>query len=155
MATVYGSNYNKAYVLDPKQMIPAGEHNGKVRCLYDEIAFAGNVLAIADIVKLGKIPKGARILDAICKLDSLGTTGIVSLGWAASSDGLEIADPDGLILAANLDAGGQAVLGQATVGSVGLGKKFAAEVEMQAVFTEASDAALGDYLKVWIYYIAE
>lgn len=159
MATLYGSNYQKAYVNDPKQMINRGEFNGKIRAIFDSHTFVANVNAIADIVKLGKIRKGMRFVDALVKCGSLGTTGIFSLGYAigdaGASGGEPTADADGFIVVGQLDAGGQAVLGRATSASAAVGKQFADDCDIQAVFTEATDAAAGVVLYSWVFVIAD
>jgi hypothetical protein len=155
MATLEGVNYGKVNS-EPSLKVPKGELNAGVKILYDEHEFEADVNAIADVIKLGaKLPKGARVLDAVVLCPSLGTTGILSLGWAASDDAVESADADGLIVASQIDAGGQAALGKCTAASAGLGKKFEADVQIQAVLTEASDSALGETLKCWVYYVMD
>lgn len=153
MAELYGNNYKLAYVDVPAKQIGVGEQAGRKRILFDSHTFAAAVNAIGDVIKIGKLPKGARVLEAVVFSDSLGTTGILDFGWAASADGLEIADPNGFISGA--DAGGQAVKALSSNASVGLAKKFAAEVEIQLVLTEATDGALGDSVKAWVEYILD
>lgn len=155
MATLEGVNYNKINT-EPTQKVPHGELVGAVKTMYDKHVFVGNVNAIADVIKLGDLlPKGARVLSATVKCPSLGTTGILSFGYAASSDAVEAADADGFIVAANIDAGGQAVLGKESAASAAVGKQFAAAVQPQLVFTEASDAAAGKTIEAWINYVMD
>jgi len=153
MAELYGTNYNLAYVSVPAKQVGVGEQAGRKRILFDSHTFAADVNSIGDIVKIGKLPKGARVLEAVVSSAFLGTTGIFSLGWAASSDGLEVADADGFI--AGADAGGQAVKALMAAGAAGLGKKFYAEVDIQLELTKATDGALGDSVSVWIEYILD
>jgi hypothetical protein len=155
MATVYGDNYNAAYVAVPAQQVGVGEQAGRKRILFDKHTFAANVNAISDIVKIGKLPAGARVLEAVVACPSLGTTGILDFGWAASASGDIVADPNGFISGA--DAGGQAVLAKGAAAGVGagIGKKFDEEVEIQLVFTEASDSAAGDTVMAWVEYILD
>jgi hypothetical protein len=155
MATLEGINYAKVSA-EPSQKVLKGEVSGRVKVLYDEHTFAGNVNAIADIVKIGSLlPKGARVLGAKVKCPSLGTTGILSFGYAVSADAVEAADADGFIVVAQIDAGGQAVLGVDTAASAAVGKQFAADVQPQLVFTEASDAAAGKKIQCWIEYVLD
>lgn len=155
MATLEGVNYAKINS-EPSVKVPEGETNGKPKVLYDKHVFAGDVNAIGDIIKFGGLlPKGARVLEATVKCPSLGTTGILSLGWAAGADAVEAADADGLIVVAQLDAGGQAVLGKTTAASAGAGKQFAEAVQVQAIFTEASDDAAGKTIECWIEYVMD
>lgn len=153
MAELYGNNYKLAYVDVPAKQIGVGEQAGRKRILFDSHTFAGAVNAIGDIIKIGKLPKGARVLEAVLVSDSMGTTGIFDLGWAASADGLELADANGFISGA--DAGGQAVKALSAVSNPGLAKKFLSEVDVQLELTEATDGALGDSVKVWIEYILD
>lgn len=152
MATYYGDNYNSLYVEVPSQMADVGEVAGKVRVLYDEHACEANVIATSDTILMGsKLPKGARVLNAKLAAPSLGTTGIMKLGFLAN--GVDAADDDAFI--ASADAGGQAVLASMPAGSAGLGKKFEAETELSIAFSEATDSALGDVIKIWIEYVLD
>lgn len=147
MATLYGLNYAETYNSNGKYR--PGEYNGHVKTLYDEHTFVADVNAINDIIKIGKLPAGARVLATRVKSVSLGTTGIFELGYAAN--GVDSADADGFD--AIVDAGGQAV--QSDGDGVAIGKKFSVETEVQLNLTEATDSALGDTVKVWIHYIVD
>ena len=151
MATDYGVNYNKAYVLVPAQKYGVGEFNGNTKTLFDEHTGNRAVYAIADIIKFGKLPKGARVLQATVKSASLGTTGIFTLGYPAN--GVDVADPDGFLVVAQGDAGGQAV--QASGTGAAIGKKFTAETEVELVFTEASDVGTSKLIQCWVQYILD
>lgn len=155
MADLFTDHYNKAYVNDPSEKVNPGELTGRQKLLYAEYTPVANVLGLTDVIKLFKLPKGARIVDCHVKAPSLGTTGIMKLGHTASEDGLETANSDAFIVATQLDAGGQAVFGRPTAASAGIGKKFAAEVDVQLAFTEATDAALGDTIQAWLQYVLD
>lgn len=155
MATLYSDGYNKAWVNDPSEKVNPGELTGRVKVAYANHTFVANVNAIADVIKLFRLPKGARVLQATVVSPSLGTTGILSLGNAASADAVEAADPDSLIVVAQLDAGGQAVLGKTTSASAAVGKQFAADVDVQLVLTEATDAAAGKTIACWVEYVLD
>lgn len=143
MADFYGSNYQKAYVNLPSEKIPPGEVSGDLKVAYDEYTFAANAFVLSDVIKLGiKIPKGARIHEAVVIAPSLGTTGIFSLGTSA--------DPDALIVAA--DAGGQAVKAVCPAGAADLGKELTSDTFYELLCTEATTAALGLKIQVWIKY---
>lgn len=150
-----GVNYAKI-VAEPSQKILHGELSGKVKISYDEHTFVASVNAIGQTILIGDlIPKGARIIGATVKCPSLGVTGILSFGYAASADGAEAADADGLIVVAQLDAGGQAVLGKETAASVAVGKQLLGSVQPQLVFTEASDVAIGVKIQAWVFYVMD
>jgi hypothetical protein len=151
MAIFNGSNFAKINSV-PSQKIPKGELSGKVRCLYDSFACPQNIIAIGDKINMSALlPKGARVLEAVLASPSLGTTGIMQLGFAAGA--IEAADPDAFIAVA--DAGGQAVKAEMPLGSYGLGKQFSEDLQVQINFTEASDAANGLVIQAWIYYVLD
>lgn len=155
MATLDGVNYAKINS-EPSLKVPHGELVGGVKILYDKHVFVASVNAISDVIKIGGLlPKGARVTDVTVKCPSLGTTGILTFGYAASADAVEAADADGFLVAASIDAGGQAVLGKPTAASAAIGKQFAASVQPQLVFTEASDVAIGKTVEAWIEYVLD
>lgn len=143
MATVKGANRTKKDAV-PSQKIPPGEVSGRRLVAYDEYTPVADIIALNDIIDLAlDIPKGARILEATLICPSMGTTGKFALGTSG--------DPDALI--ADADAGGQAVKGQSPLGSADLGKELSADTSYQIKVTEATDAALGDKIQVWIDYV--
>lgn len=58
MADVYGSNYDKEFIQDPKQPANIGEFGGRKKVMFDEFSGAAG----GDDVYYGKIPAGARVL---------------------------------------------------------------------------------------------
>jgi len=60
MANKHGVNYTKAYVSVPAQLCNIGEVGGVKRVLFDQL-LAGGVAA--DDLFIGKLPKGARVLE--------------------------------------------------------------------------------------------
>lgn len=73
MAAIKGKNYTKNTAV-PKEQSNAGEAGGVSRVLFDQ--FDGTPIA-ADVLTIGKLPKGARVLAAT----SLGLGG-AGLAWA-------------------------------------------------------------------------
>lgn len=59
MADIYGANYTKAYINNPAEQANMGEYGGVKKVLFDKVA-AG---AGADVLSIGKLPKGARVLS--------------------------------------------------------------------------------------------
>ena len=158
MATVYGTTY-LAQNGQSTSRLPIGDVGGRVRSLYFTHTFAADVNAISDIVKLCKLPKGARVVGGRLYSPSLGTTGIFHWGWAASAEldsagtALELIDADGF--GVSLDAGGQAV-DSTMAGTVGgFLKKFAADVDVQLTLTEATDSAINDVIKGALFYVVD
>jgi hypothetical protein len=149
MATLYGSNYSNAYIEEPKSSYGKGEYNGHLKCLYDEHTFAADVNAINDVIKMGKLPAGSRVVGTVVKMPATGTTGIFEFGYAANAE--DVADADGFD--ATVDAGGTVV--HSFGDGVAIGKRFNYETEVQLNLTEATDSALGDTVKTWVYYIVD
>lgn len=59
MANVSGRNYKKAYESTPTQFYDVGFNGGRVHVLIDDFADA----VAADVIKIGKLPKGAKVLS--------------------------------------------------------------------------------------------
>lgn len=153
MATFYGVNKTKIDINNPSDKVEAKEHSGKERFAYDAYVFLANAFAANDEIEVMKLPKGAKIVNAVVKSPSLGTTGIFDLG--IRSNGVEAADQDYLVLAA--DAGGQAVVQQARsgVGVAGLFATLSAETQVVLKCTEVTTAAIGLKIEVAVEYVVE
>jgi len=151
MATKYGTQYQGAYVNEPKSQIPTGDLNGRVRHMFFDHTLSG-ALATSDVLKLGKIPKGARVIQAELFVEDMADTGIVNLGWAVGATAVEAADVDGFIPA--LDAGDGNAFGRMGVTSAGFCKEFAEEVDLQIIATEIS-VSTATTLKGFIAYVID
>ncbi len=136
LGTVYGANYTKAFNSNPPVMVAQGESGAKVKCLQDSYTLPTAVINVGDVVKLGalKLPKGAKVVDAIIACASLGTTGILKLGYEAN--GVDAADDDAFISSA--DAGGQAVMQHPNAGCAGIFKTLGAETQVVLGCSEIS-----------------
>lgn len=148
MSTVYGLNYTAAYVNNGK--IRPGEQNGHKKVLFEEYTFAAELLS-GSTLKIGKLPKGARVISATLKSPDLGGTGTIDVGTLAS-DGGDAADPDAFIAAA--DASGQAVH-SVGAGAGLLAVKYAGEVVVEALFTGGTVSATGKTIRFAIEYIVD
>lgn len=146
MSTLYGLNYDRAY--NKNRMMGVGEYNGHKKVMYDELTFAAEA-ANNDILKVGKLPKGARVLSCTVKSPDLGGTGTLNIG--TPSNGVEAADADGFVVGA--DASGQAV--QASGNGANIGVKFSAETDIEVTFVGATASATGKKLQVWTEYIVD
>lgn len=136
LGTVYAANYTKAFLSTPVQMVEQGVSGGKVKCLYDSYTLPTAVIDVGDVVKLGalKLPKGAKVVDATIACASLGTTGILKLGYEAN--GVDSADDDAFI--ASADAGGQAIMAKPAAGAAGIFKTLGAETQVVLGCSEIS-----------------
>lgn len=149
MASLYGVNAAKL-VANTGVKIAKGQSSGRVRNFYDELTIVANVNAINDTIDFGSLlPAGARIVGGKVKGPSTGTTGIIKLGY--TDNGSDVADDDAF--GPTFDFGGQAV--EAEINGAGVGKTLAKATQVQATFTEATDAAAGKKIQVWINYVVD
>lgn len=164
MATIYSNQYQDAYVDVPSNKIRAGDFNGQVQFAFFDLSVPAVAPSNADVVKLCKLPKGARVLDAVLVLPDLGDTTALDLGWAASeeldSDGVavEAADDDGLLAAIDGDVAADAfsmqALAEAGTIAAGLLKKFSAEVDIQITIDDAwTSTTTTDTIKGYIKFV--
>jgi hypothetical protein len=142
LTTVLGANTTLKESV-PSQALDITTNYAKLRILFDSYTVAtADEFGTSGLIRLFKIPKGARLIDFEVSMPASGATGIFDIGWAASADGVEAADADGII--AQVDPGAAAVNRQKMLSTVpGYMKKFASEVEVQADCTEAT-ADAGD-----------
>lgn len=165
MATAYyGAQYTDAFVDVPSDKIQQGDNGGKPRREFFSWAVPAAAITISSTVNLCKIPKGARVYNAVLEFPDQGTTGTATLGWliAAELDSsgttLEIADADGLLTTVDLKTAADSVsmrqqmeAGGSNAGSM---KKFAAEVVVQLAISEAFDVGVGT-IKGYVEYIID
>ena len=153
MATLYGIEATKVHSSEPSEMVDVGSHGGAVKQIYDKYTAAG-AIALNDVIYInGLLPRGARIIDALIKSDDLGTVGTLDLGWAAGSNGDEIADPNGLINAMDVNAAANTVWASDNLpNAAGIGKKFEEAVQLMVTASAATDAA-GSFEVIVLYAI--
>ena len=150
MATVYGVNADKILVDVPSAKVDASDKGGRVRMMYDKYTLTA-ALSQNDVVVMGdKLPKGARIIEAKLKYDQLDAAGgTADLGYAASDDAVEAADPNAFVDGADVTSAGST----SSSTEAGIGKQLAASVQPQ-ILVEASggwDQTSGD-IEMFIYY---
>jgi hypothetical protein len=153
MADLYTTEYNNAYVAVPSVKNDVTKWHGRVRCVKADITFAAE-LGLADVIKIAKLPKGARIIDARVVAPVDAASGIYNVGWEANGD--IIADPDGLFIGASECDFGAAALNAKLLGtSPSFGKKFEAETVISATVTEVSTDATGKTHQFVIFYLVD
>lgn len=144
MATKYATQYDNAFNNGVK--VGKGDIDGQVRSMFAEYVMDGAVTA-GDVIKLCKLPKGARVIEAQVITPAFGGAGELDLGWLANDD--EVADPngfiDGLVTAAVEKM-------SATFNIAGLFKQFTAETEIALTSTITTTAITGTF-KVQIDYV--
>jgi hypothetical protein len=82
MATYNGVNYTKAIDPSSDNILQGGLYGGRVRCQVDSYTFAEE--AAATVVRMSKLPVGAKILEVNMINAALGTGVTVGIGYGAS-----------------------------------------------------------------------
>lgn len=152
MSTVYGVNYTDIYQSDPSQKGDVGDIGGRVRILYDKYTASG-ALSSGTIIKMGKLPKGVRVVGWTLKHDDLGATGSCNVGWAAGANGDENADPNGFLDSVDLNSAANVLDETTDAAPAGLFKEFTEEVDVQIALS-ANTTAGGD-LELAIFYVMD
>ena len=116
---------------DPSTKIEAGEQHGRVRRAYDSytIDAADEILAAGGLIDFMLLPKGARVIDISIVAPASGATGTFDVGWDGGVNGLETADPNGLV--AGADPGNAAVDANLDKTLPGFNREFVDEVLIQ------------------------
>jgi len=137
---------------EPSVNANPGEEYVRKFISYDSFTITAALLnSSSDTITFMKIPKGARVLDLQLVCGDLGGTGTMNIGWAASSDGVEVADPDGFGAAVDLSGQANHYKLSDQVGLAGTFKKFSAEVEVQLAVAADFTATSGD-IEVLVEY---
>lgn len=155
MATLYGDQYSDAYVEKPSTKWSNGDFNGGLKFNYFEYTITA-APTNADIIKVCKIPKGARVMGAGLKFTDLGTAGTLELGYAADADAVETADDNAFLASVDVNTAGDFVTmdQQQEAGGTLAGhlKKFSAECDVQILVTAAWTVTSGT-IKGYIAYV--
>jgi hypothetical protein len=134
MSTLYGNQYQDAFVDVPSNKVKGKDIGGEVKKMYFDFTITAAPTA-GDVIKVGVLPKGARIYNAGLQFPDLGTAGILNLGWAAGAEGLEAADADGLLVNVDVNTAADAVSMQIQMeaggSNAGYMKELAEEVVVQ------------------------
>jgi hypothetical protein len=152
MTTKYAASYKKAFVDVPAVQVCGAK--AKVHCLNDQYVMPTLALANDDIIKIGVLPAGARVVEAIIEMPTGGGTGVVNLGWAASDDAVESADENGFIDGCDCSAGAAIKKMSGDAGNAGMLKQFASPVEVQAQMSAATVATTGT-VNVTVFYVID
>jgi hypothetical protein len=153
LTTVKGANLTNKEA-EPSVKIDASQEYGKLRIMYDSYTVdSADEFGTSGLIRMMKIPKGARLIDAEVSMPASGATGQFEVGWADSADldedgnAVEAADPNGIFT--TQDPGDAAVDRSRMLSTVpGYMKRFDAEVEVQVDFTEATADSGGDTLEL-------
>lgn len=155
MATLYGAQATKRLNTVPEQLVEQGYGGGRIHVLSDSYTLTADLTA-ADVIKMGKLPKGARVVDVRFVYPDLDASGgTVDVGWQASAElaagvAVEAADADGFMAAVDVTSAGTKGLAIDSPTRPGFQKVFAAEVEVVLATVGDTDATTGTvYLDVY------
>jgi len=137
MAEVNGVNYQLSQNV-PVDQVASKENFGRVRILHD--TYEAAALPSGDKINIGKIPKGAKILDAKIVADALGAGVTLELGDAG--------DPNRLVAATVFTS---AAVGQMAASEIDSGWGFIYTAETLLQLTVGVGAATGT-IKTWVAY---
>lgn len=152
----FGVNFKAALVTVPAARIHQGECGGKELVILDSITLDADA-ASGDVVKIGRLPAGAKVIGARVFGADLGGTGTLKLGNSASVDGsaTDAAVDNSFILAA--DSSGQAYdVSDGASGQRGAGigiTRFSREVDVELKFVGVTSGATGVVVYVMVKYI--
>jgi len=152
MAEKFGVNATKRDVTVPSVKIDVQDQHGRMRVAKDSYVLAGE-LALNDTVVMMELPAGAKVYDVQFSSPDLGTTGELDIGWQASADGGEVADPNGFM--DGVDVTSAVERQQMLSTDAGYLKEFTEKVKVEIVATTATD--VGDTLEIElvIYYVVD
>ena len=149
----YSDNYTLAHVNEPSEKIDVTEQHGRVRRMFAEITFSAN-FTDADTLFMGKLPKGARVIDGKLVAEQDGGTPALIFGVGWQANGSDAADADGFFAAQDASAG--AIAAEMAFGSVaGYNKKFAEETIVEIVPTTSASAYSGKSIKLELLYVVD
>lgn len=159
MATLYGSQYQAAFVDVPSSKISRGDQSGNVRFLY--FNYAGTAAPTnADVIKLAKLPKGSRVVDVIMSFADLGSAGTLEVGWAASAEldsagaAVEAAVAAGFLASLDVNSAADTIkMSDNLANGSGMLKQFSAEVDVQVTVTAAWTVATGGFKGCIMYVV--
>ena len=153
MADFNSDEFQAAYVDEPSSKLDVTKQHGRKRTMSAQYTLLAEV-ALNETFAVGKLPAGAKLLDARFIAPSDGTTGQYDLGWL--DNGVEAVDQNGVFAGATEgDTGGGAVDSKLLGTAAGYGQKFSAETTIQAQAIEATTASIGDTLKWELTYIVD
>lgn len=144
MATLYSNQYQDAFVDVPSDFIRSGDVSGEVKFMFFDFTVPGTAPTNGDKYKLGKIPKGARVIEAALSFPDLGTAGTLELGWAADAGAVETADDNGFLASVDVATAADTIkMSDNLANAAGFCKLFSAECDLELLVTTTWTATSG------------
>lgn len=153
MASLYGLEYTNVTQDVPSEKAPINKWGGNIRCMYDTYAISADV-ASGDKLYMGKLPKGARVLDVILAFADLdGSGGTLDVGYEYNATGNTLTDDLDAFLA-DVDVTSAGTVGMIEQGNmVGFGYEIEGDADIVITFDGDTDATSGT-IKLLVLYAA-
>lgn len=155
MASLYGSAYTDKFQTIPSVAIAANKYGGRVHACYDSYALTADT-ASADKIYMGKLPKGARVIDCIIAFADLdGSGGTLDIGYEYNATGESALtdDPDAFLADVDVtSAGTVGMIEQANM--VGFGYQVEGDADVVITFDGDCDATSGTIKLLVVYMTA-
>lgn len=154
MATKYGVEATKRQNQTIPQLATQGTDGGKMKMAYDTYELSAD-LAAGDVIKMCRIPKGAKIIDVRMFFDDLDASGgTLDVGWAAGAAGVEAIDADGFGAAVDVTSAGVYSMFTSQSTRPGFDKTFAEEVQATVTTNGDTDATSGT-ITLQVFYVVD
>lgn len=155
MATLYATNATLATQNNPTSKVPVGDYGGRVRVCYDKYTLSA-AFGASDVLTFGRLPKGAKVLNATVVCPDMGGTGTFDFGHTASVDAAQAASA--AAFGDDVDWSGQALAYNmgSTIGFSALGafKELAGEVDVILTLTGVTATTSGT-IHVAVTYVID
>jgi hypothetical protein len=155
MASLYGVEYTNVTQDVPSEKAPANKWGARLRVVYDTYALTADT-ASGDKIYLGKLPKGARVIDVICHFadfDASGGTMDIGYEYNATGESSLTDDPDAF--GVDIDVTSAASYAMASEGANLAGNGYEIEGDADIVVSTDGDwDATSGTIKLIVIYAA-
>lgn len=152
MATYYGANFTNAFQTVPSVKVDSTDWAGKLRVCTDTFTSTG-AIAINEKVYMGRLPKGAKVVEVILASTDHGSAGDADVGYEYVSSADGSADLDAFLAAVDVNAAAVTHVMSAKANMIGFQKEMAGEANIVISLPEATTAA-GTF-KLSVFYVVE
>lgn len=153
MASLYSVGYTDAFRDVPADKVSGNKWGNKPRWAYDSFALSADT-ASGDKLYMFKLPKGARIINAILAITDLdGSGGTLDVGYEYNASGDSALTDDTDAFLADVDATSAITVGMIEQANMaGFGHELEGEADIVVVFDGDCDATSGT-VKLAVEYL--
>ena len=150
MSRLFGANATLGQS-EPIQRVDSRDQNGRIMIMRDSFTFLVELANGDDIVFGRKLPRGAKVIQAILDTPIIAGLTDLDLGWL--DNGTDGVDLDGLLDGLDANAGAFRTKMNDSQGRPGQDKQFTEDVEIIVTANAGpSTNAIGKTMKVEIHY---